>query len=131
MPREGTRMSNDVNPKESKPPKGWLITGMILMLLAFSSCGVGGVSCVSFASSFADILSGASTVALGETTRLDAASSTGVVVSSSAEVICEGEDENRAISGKHRHCYIRWREPGLFVLIRYRSGYVVHRDLRW
>lgn len=87
-------MSNDVNPKESKPPKGWLITGMILMLLAFSSCGVGGVSCVSFASSFADILSGASTVALGETTRLDAASSTGVVVSSSAEVVCEGEDEN-------------------------------------
>lgn len=87
-------MSNAANPPASKAPKGALITGMILIFLAFSSCGVGGVSCVSFASSFADILSGASTVALGETTSLDAASSTGVVVSSSAEVICEGEDEN-------------------------------------
>ncbi|MEI7886486.1 MAG: hypothetical protein WCJ04_03755 [Actinomycetes bacterium] len=87
-------MSNAPSAPASKPPKGALITGIVLMLLAFSSCGVGGLSCVSFAASFADILSGASTVALGETTSLDAASSTGVVVSSSADVACEGQDEN-------------------------------------
>ena len=81
-------------PATARPPKGALITGIVLLLLALSSCGVGGLSCVSFGSSFADILTGASTVALGETTSLDAASSTGVVVSTSADVVCEGEDEN-------------------------------------
>lgn len=81
-------------PVTARPPKGSLITGIILLLLALSSCGVGGLSCVSFGTSFTDILTGASTVALGETTNLDAASSTGVVVSTSADVVCEGEDEN-------------------------------------
>ena len=81
-------------PATDRPPKGALITGIVLLLLALSSCGVGGLSCVSFGTSFADILTGASTVSLGETTSLDAASSTGVVLSTSADVVCEGEDEN-------------------------------------
>ena len=81
-------------PATDRPPKGALITGIVLLLLALSSCGVGGLSCVSFGASFADILTGASTVALGETTSLDAASSTGVVASTSADVVCEAEDEN-------------------------------------
>jgi hypothetical protein len=97
---EGTNMAQagaSAAPQTSvtdRPPKGALITGIVLLLLALSSCGVGGLSCVSFASSFADILTGASTVALGETTSLEAESSTGVVASTSVDVVCEAEDEN-------------------------------------
>ena len=97
---EGTNMAQagasaaPPTPVTARPPKGSLITGIILLLLALSSCGVGGLSCVSFASSFADILTGASTVALGETTSLEAESSTGVVATTSVDVVCEAEDEN-------------------------------------
>jgi hypothetical protein len=103
MPSERAHKSNAGKRKGSKPPKGWLIAGVIFLVLGISSCGVGTVISASFASSLTELLSGASTVALSETTRLDATTSTGVVVSSSvpgpggpveAAVSCEGEDEN-------------------------------------
>jgi hypothetical protein len=94
MPSEPTHKSNAGKRKGTKPPKGWLTAGVIFLVLGISSCGVGTVISARGANLVTDVLSGESTVALSETTRLDATTSTGVVVSSSEAVSCEGEDEN-------------------------------------
>jgi len=87
-------MPNNADPSGNKPPKLSLITGIILLFLALSSCGVGGLSCASFASFLAGIADGASSVALGESTSLNAATSNALVLATSADVLCVGQDEN-------------------------------------
>ncbi|MHB1139711.1 MAG: hypothetical protein ACYC2O_12205, partial [Microthrixaceae bacterium] len=78
----------------TKAPKGALITGLVLLLLSVAGCGVGCVSFVGFASDISDAVDGSSSVALGDTATLAASSGTAIILSSSANMTCEGQEEN-------------------------------------
>lgn len=78
----------------TKPPKGALWTGIILLILSLAGCGGGCGSFISFGSEFSDVLSGSSTVGVGTPTTLEASSTTGIILSSVPNLRCTGQDDN-------------------------------------
>lgn len=77
-----------------KPPKGALITGIVLLVLSLAACGAGGAGCVSFISTITDTLSEAGTTPLGEEFAFDSTGSTAVVFATSTDVTCDGVDSS-------------------------------------
>lgn len=78
-----------------KPPKGWLIAGLVMLGLALASCGAGGIGCASFINSIAKSAEESGSTPLGDETTFSASSdSGGLILSSVANPDCTGEDSN-------------------------------------
>jgi len=78
-----------------KPPKGWLIAGLVMLGLALASCGAGGFGCVSFVNQIATAAEESGSTALGEETTFSASSDNGgLILASVASPDCTGEDSN-------------------------------------
>ncbi len=75
-------------------PKGALITGLVLLLLAFGGCGYGCVSGVGLFSDVADAISSANTTPLNQPTTLRATGDNGLILTSSSSALCAVRDPN-------------------------------------
>lgn len=80
----------------TKAPKGALITGLVLLLLAFGGCGYGCVSFAGFATDVADAIDSASTTPLNQPTRLAATSEAAVILTSTSTARCRVTDDRGA-----------------------------------
>ena len=76
---------------QTKAPKGLLLTGVVLLVLALGGCGYGCTSFVGFASDIADAADGAGVTPLGSETTLRATGETSIVMSTVTNTVCEGE----------------------------------------
>lgn len=78
-----------------KPPKGWLIAGLVMLALSLASCGAGGFGCYSFINSIAKAAEESGSTPLGEETTFSASSGNGgLILASVANPDCTGEDSN-------------------------------------
>lgn len=77
---------------QTKAPKGLLITGIVLLVLALGGCGYGCTSIVGFASQIADAGDDAGVNQLGTETTLRATGSMGIVLSTHGATECYGEE---------------------------------------
>lgn len=72
-------------------PKGALITGLVLILLAFGGCGYGCTSFVSFASDLVDAADGENSIPVGTPTTFQATDSGAVILTTGSQVTCAVE----------------------------------------
>lgn len=80
-------------PNGTKPPKGWLITGIVLLLLALAGCGGGALGCRSFVSEIQDLVDQGGRIPDGGTSRFTAHSSVGAILATRSDTTCRGEDD--------------------------------------
>jgi len=79
----------------TKPPKGALVTGFVLLALALASCGTGGFACTKFVSDLGNLASETGSSAYGETVDFTATSDNGaIILTTDASAKCEGTDES-------------------------------------
>jgi hypothetical protein len=78
----------------TKAPKGALITGLVLLLLAFGGCGYGCVSFTGFIGDVSDAIDSASTTPLNQPTRLAATSEAAVILTSTGTARCRVTDQS-------------------------------------
>lgn len=78
----------------TKAPKGALIAGLVLILLAFGGCGYGCVSGVGLIGDLADAIDSANSTPLNEPTTLRATGENGIILSSQSSAVCAVRDEN-------------------------------------
>ena len=83
-------MAKDPN----KPPKGLLITGIVLLVLGLGGCGYGCTNFVGFIDDIADVASGSSTTAYGQTAPLQSDAGGAVILTSSPDAQCEVVDDS-------------------------------------
>ncbi len=76
---------------QNKAPKGLLITGIVLLVLALGGCGYGCTSFVNFASDIADVADDAGLTPLGTETSFRATGDTSIILSTQSNTFCEGE----------------------------------------
>ena len=76
---------------QTKAPKGLLLTGVVLLVLALGGCGYGCTSLVGFASDIADVADDAGLTPLGNETTFRATGDTSIILSTQASTVCQGE----------------------------------------
>ena len=76
---------------QTKAPKGLLLTGVVLLVLALGGCGYGCTSFVGFASDIADVADDAGVTPLGEETTFRATGENSIILSTVSSTNCEGE----------------------------------------
>lgn len=83
-----------------KPPKGWLLTGVVLLLLSLAGCGGGALGCGAFVSDLQKAVDQGGETPLGESTTFTASGSKAAILSTAvASTDCEGVDgDGNAIS---------------------------------
>lgn len=75
-----------------KPPKGWLITGLVFLLLSLAGCGGGTLGCASFGSDLQDSVDQGGRTPLGESSTFTASGSKGAILATATSATCEGTD---------------------------------------
>jgi hypothetical protein len=80
----------------TKAPKGALITGLVLILLAFGGCGFGCVSLTGFVGDVSDAIDSANTTPLNTPTSLLATGDGAIILTSDASAICLVADPSGA-----------------------------------
>jgi len=79
---------------KTKPPKGLLVTGIVLIALSLVGCGGGCVSFVGFASDLTDRAEEADRVAFADQTTFTASGEAAIVLVSDPSATCIGQDED-------------------------------------
>jgi len=77
----------------SKPPKGWLIAGLVFLLLALAGCGGGALGCRSFVSDLQDAVDQGGRTPDGESSTFTAPGPVGAIFATRADTTCEGTDD--------------------------------------
>ncbi len=83
-----------------KPPKGWLLTGVVFLLLSLAGCGGGAMGCGAFVSDLQKSVDQGGETPLGESTTFTASGSkAAILTTAAASTDCEGVDgDGNAIS---------------------------------
>ncbi len=77
----------------TKPPKGALIAGLVMLALSLAACGAGGAGCASFVNDIASLASETGSSAFGSPVEFTATSGNGaIVMSTTSDLQCTGED---------------------------------------
>ncbi len=80
----------------TKAPKGALITGLVLILLAFGGCGFGCVSLSGFVGDVGDAIDSANTTPLNTPTSLRATGEAAIILTSDSSAVCLVADPSGA-----------------------------------
>ena len=76
---------------QNKAPKGLLLAGVVLLVLALGGCGYGCTSFIGFASDIADVADDAGVTQLGSETTFRATGEDSIILSTLSSTNCEGE----------------------------------------
>jgi hypothetical protein len=79
---------------QTKPPKGLLITGIVLLVLSVAGCGGGCVSFLGFAGDLTDRAEEADRVAFADQTSFTATGDVAIVLVSDSSATCIGQDDS-------------------------------------
>lgn len=74
---------------KTKPPKGLLITGIVLLVVSVAGCGGGCFSLVSLGTDLVNSAQGAASRTVGEPTSFTADGSAAVILTSATSTVCE------------------------------------------
>ena len=75
------------------PPKGWLLTGVIFLVLSLAGCGAGAFGCASFVDDLQKSVDQGGETALGTETTFTATGSMGAILTTDpTSTTCEGTD---------------------------------------
>lgn len=77
-----------------RPPKGWLIAGVVFMLLALAGCGGGTFGCKSFVDDIQDLVNQAGRTSDGDQHTFRAESSIGAILTKGSDTTCRGTDDS-------------------------------------
>lgn len=81
----------------AKAPRGLLIAGVVLLVLALGGCGYGCTSFVGFIGDLTDVAEGSSAVPLGSPTTLEAGGTdNALILTTSTSAVCEVSDSSGA-----------------------------------
>ena len=75
------------------PPKGWLLTGVIFLVLSLAGCGAGAFGCASFVNDLQKSVDQGGETPLGTETTFTATGSMGAILTTDpTSTTCEGTD---------------------------------------
>lgn len=78
----------------TKPPKGWLIAGLVFLLLALAGCGGGAFGCKSFVDDIQHLVDQGGRTRDGDKATFTAESTVGAILATRTDTICEGTDDS-------------------------------------